>query len=128
MEFGYSPKMTKFNISKLRCADSEIKKALYIWLEGGMPVIEVNGVSYAELIEAESMDPIQALLMLDWIRREPGVAFRFMTEESSPKPGFRLKKSDFNKLDEIITNLGGNPDKDPYLEESVIYDESDLIF
>ena len=124
---GYSPKMAKFNISKLRCADIEIKTGLYVWLEGGTPTIVVNGVSYAELVEAESMDPIQAFLMLDWINREPGVAFKFMTEEYHSSPSFRLKKADISKLDDVITTLGGNPDKDPHVDETALSDESDII-
>ena len=73
------------------------------------------------------MDPIQAFLMLDWINREPGVAFKFMTEEYHSSPSFRLKKADISKLDDVITTLGGNPDKDPHVDETALSDESDII-
>ena len=43
--------------------------------------MEIEGVSFRELTENEGMKPIRAILMLDWLRREPAVAIRYMAAE-----------------------------------------------
>lgn len=74
------------NISKVRKLAPEILKALKDWNYGAVPEISVNGVSYAELTEVEDLKPIQAFLMLDWLKRDPVAAMRFMETERLRSP------------------------------------------
>lgn len=71
---------------RLRKLPDELKLALYSVLKGQTPSIEYNSVTFDELVNNEDMSPSQALLMLDWIRREPKAAFRFMQYERLRSP------------------------------------------
>ena len=65
-EEGFSALQAFRNMGRIRKMDPSILKALQEWLEGGYPVLTVNGVSFEELVEEEDMNPIRAFLMLDW--------------------------------------------------------------
>lgn len=74
------------NIAKIRKLAPEILIAMKSWSRGVIPEISINGVSYAELTDIEGLQPIQAFLMLDWLKREPLAAMRFMEEERLRTP------------------------------------------
>lgn len=69
------------SIAKVRKLAPEILKAIKEWSYGIVPEIAINGVSYSELTEMEDLKPIQAFLMLDWLKRDPVAAMRFMETE-----------------------------------------------
>ncbi len=51
-----------------------------MWAETGKCDLTIAGVSYNELINAEGMKPIRAFKMLDWLKREPVMAHRYLTQ------------------------------------------------
>ena len=115
-----------YNAWKLRNADQEIKEALYMWLEDGMPSLTIYGVTFSELINSDSMNPIQAFLFMDWLKREPINASRFMSEEKDGGSSIKLKESDIVKLADFIKRKGGNPTQNPYLNEDIENDQTDI--
>lgn len=69
------------NIQRIRKLPPELKEAVYDVIGSLCPDVEYEGVSYRELTEEEGMKPIRAILMLDWIRREPVAAMEYMATE-----------------------------------------------
>lgn len=116
-----------YNLWKLRNLDAELKEALYTWLEDGVPTIMIHDVSFVELINSESMNPIQAFLYLDWLKREPVRAVKLMADERYEVGIRNLKQSDKDRLDEIIKSKGGDPKKNPHLEDLDVDNHSDII-
>jgi hypothetical protein len=64
----------------IRRLDPEIKAALATWFETGKCDITVADVSFVELITKEDMRPIRAFKMLDWLKREPAFAHRYLAQ------------------------------------------------
>lgn len=116
-----------YNLWKLRHLDAELKEALYIWVNDGVPSVVIHDVSFVELISSESMNPIQAFLYLDWLKREPVRAIKFMADQRYEGGRKKLKQSDMERLDEIIKSKGGNPKMNPHLEGVDINDHTDII-
>lgn len=73
-------------IQSIRKLPVELKNAVFDILNGSIPFIEYHDVSLQELLEKDNMKPIRAILMLDWIRREPLVAMRYMAREKLNAP------------------------------------------
>ena len=96
-EEGFSALQAFRNMGRIRKMDPSILKALQEWLEGGYPVLTVNGVSFEELVEEEDMNPIRAFLMLDWIHREPASAMRYMAVERYVGKDIQLSESEKKK-------------------------------
>lgn len=66
------------NISRIRKMDDSIKSALNTFLKTGVCDHEESGVSFVELVNDEHMKPIRAFLMLDWLKREPIEAMKYL--------------------------------------------------
>lgn len=69
------------NIQRIRKLPTELKEAVYDVLSSVSPNVSYEGVSFRELTDIEGMKPIRAILMLDWIRREPVAAMQYMATE-----------------------------------------------
>lgn len=67
------------NISRIRKMDDGIKRALNTFLKTGVCDYEEAGVSFVELVNDEHMKPVRAFLMLDWLKREPVEAMKYLT-------------------------------------------------
>lgn len=78
---GLNPTSAYRNIQRIRKLPRELKQAIFDILSSYVPDIEVEGVSFRELTEDDGMKPIRAILMLDWLRREPAIATRYMATE-----------------------------------------------
>ena len=78
---GLRPSEAYRNIMRIRKLPAELKEAVYDVMSSLCPNVEYEGVSYRELTEEEGMNPIRAILMLDWIRREPVAAMQYMATE-----------------------------------------------
>ncbi len=74
------------SIGRIRKLPTELKQAVYDVLNSLSPIIEYEGVSYEELVNEDEMSPIRAILMLDWIRREPIAATKYMAKERLRSP------------------------------------------
>lgn len=66
------------NISRIRKMDNGIKRSLNTFLKTGVCDHEEAGVSFVELVNDEQMKPIRAFLMLDWLKREPIEAMKYL--------------------------------------------------
>ena len=66
------------SINDIRKFDPVIKKAFGSWFETKQCDLEINGVSYQDLVTREEMKPIRAFKMLDWVKREPFLAIRYL--------------------------------------------------
>lgn len=74
------------NIERIRKLPPELKQAVFDVLNSLSPDVEYEGVSYKELVDEDEMAPIRAILMLDWIRREPMAATKYMAKERLLSP------------------------------------------
>ncbi len=66
------------NIWRVRKLPKTYKELISQILDGITPSFEYNGISLKELVENENMSAIQAIMFLDWLRRDPVSAFSFM--------------------------------------------------
>lgn len=64
--------------------------------------LQESDVWLSELIEDEDMQLTQALLMLDWIRRNPGEALHFMAEERLRSPMEPLNEEQKRQMRDAI--------------------------
>lgn len=93
------------NIAKLRKVAPEILMAIREWSYGFIPEIAIKGVSYAELTEKEGLKPVQAFLMLDWLKRDPVAAMRFMEIERFSSPIMPLSEEEKQIVHDAINKL-----------------------
>lgn len=107
------------SIQRVRQLPLEFKEAVLMVLEGKFPHLEYHEVSLEELIEKEHLKPIRAIMMLDWIRREPAVAMRYMESEKLRAPQ-TITKSDRKKVEEALQSI-----RQKKIESNTI-DESDI--
>lgn len=68
------------SINDIRKFDPEIKKALGKWFETQTCNLVVEGISFNDLVIIEQMKPIRAFKMLDWAKREPLLAIRYLAK------------------------------------------------
>ena len=92
------------SILDIRHFAPEIKEALKTWASTGKCNITIADVSYNELVNEIGMKPIRAFKMLDWLRREPVLAHRYLAQ--------RKMRADLSKHGSasIATNID-EPDK-----------------
>ncbi len=122
-EEGFNPVHAYQTIQKIRQLPSELKMVVLDVLEGKMPNIEYYEVTLEELIEKDKMKPIRAILMLDWIRREPAVAMRYMGIERYRVPQ-TITDSDKEMLKRVLDKLN-TKEKEESVEntEDIIIEE-----
>lgn len=68
------------SIMDVRKFAPEIKSAMTEWALTGRCDLTVADVSFNELIRTENMKPIRAFKMLDWLSREPIMAYRYLAQ------------------------------------------------
>lgn len=120
------------DIRRIRRLPSEYKNAVIDIMDGYIPDISSNGVTLEELINKDDMSPIRALLFLDWVRRNPSGAFKYMKDDSihGGMPGLSEEKE--KELDDAIERLGRMIDEKKRLEieerfnPKDLHDESDI--
>lgn len=99
------------NIWRVRQLPTEYKVLIAEILEGKKPQFECNGITLAELIMEDKMKPINAVLFLDWVRREPIEAMRFMHTDRLRTPLSPLSKEALEMVDRVISKIEEkNPD------------------
>ena len=92
-------------IFRLRKLPKNLLNAVSQIVDGKTPKIAVNDISYEELVEKDGMKPIAAVLMLDWLRREPEAALAYMSECTLRSPIKPLTKEQHDELDQAIARL-----------------------
>lgn len=93
------------HILRIRRLPSEYKKAVIDIMNGYIPDITSNGVSLEELINKDDMTPIRALLFLDWMRRDPPNAFKYMKDDTIHSGMPKLSEEKEKELDDAIERL-----------------------
>lgn len=107
------------SIQRVRQLPVEFKEAVHMVLEGKFPHLEYHEVTLEELTEKERMKPIRAIMMLDWIRREPAVAMRYMESEKLRAPQ-TITESDRKKVEEALKGLRQKKQESSSLDETDI--------
>ena len=92
-------------IFRLRKLPKNLLIAVSQIVDGKTPKLVVNDISYEELVEKDGMKPIAAVLMLDWLRREPEAALAYMSECTLRSPIKPLTKEQHDELDQAIARL-----------------------
>ena len=103
-EEGLDPINACRTIQKIRQLPVKLKLAIFDIIESKMPYIEYHDISLDELINNDKMKPIRAILMLDWIRREPAIAMRYMEIERYKAPQ-TITDSDKVMLEKVLKKL-----------------------
>lgn len=121
-ETGVHPSAVYATIQKVRQLPDELKAVVAAVLEGNVPNVEYHGVSLQDIIDKDHVAPLRAVLLLDWIRREPAVAMRYMEMESRHAPQ-TVTDTDREMLDAVLEKLHSK--REPEKES---HDESDIVF
>lgn len=66
------------NIMRIKKIDPSIKQAMETYFATGKCGYTEAGVSFTELVHKEKMKPVRAFLMLDWLKREPITALKYL--------------------------------------------------
>lgn len=74
-ELGYPPSGAPLMADKIERLRPELHEAFGLWWSTGeLPRVEVEGYTVARLVKEHNLNPLAALLTLDWLLREPEVA------------------------------------------------------
>lgn len=72
---NYPEYLLEQTADKVEKLPQELSEALEEWADSGKePEMDLCGYNFARLIKEYDMQPIGAILTLDWLRREPGKA------------------------------------------------------
>lgn len=107
------------SIQRIRKLPKEYKEAVLDVLEGTEPDLEEHGVTIRDIREKDNMAPVRAILMLDWIRREPAVAARYMELESR-HASQQVSENDQRQLEAALQRLKAGKPVQPNEDESDI--------
>lgn len=121
-ETGMHPSAIYDTIVKVRQLPDELKAVVAAVLDGSIPNAEYHGVCLQDIIDKDHLAPLRAVLMLDWIRREPAVAMRYMETERYHAPQ-TVTEADREMLDAVLSKLRASQK-----EEGRERDESDIVF
>lgn len=110
-------------IFKIRRLQKKYLEAIEKILAGKTPELIEDGITYEELVDKDNFKPIRAILMLDWIRREPEAAKNYMAENYLKAPIMPLDKEEKEDVAEAIKNLRAmvkehKPINKPKIDES----------
>lgn len=71
-EYGYPPDGARLIAKRLTVSAPSVQEAFRTWsISGAIPDLAVDGYTVPLLMEQHGMNPIAALLTLDWLLREP---------------------------------------------------------
>ena len=115
-----NPFQACYSIGRIRSLPREYKESVFQILSGLTPNIKCNEISLSELIEKDHLSPIRAILMLDWIRREPLVAVRYMSTERY-RASQIVTEDDKEKLKKAMVRFNTKKSED------IASDETDII-
>lgn len=77
------------SIMDIRNLNIDIRAAIGKWVKTGQCDLSVADVSFNELVSEVKMKPIRAFKMLDWLKREPVLAHRYLAQ--------RVMRADLSK-------------------------------
>lgn len=117
------------NILRIRKLPKELQEAVQIIINhpDAYPNITIEGVTFEELVDKDGMKKIRAILMLDWIRREPEAAISYMAENSMRAPIQPLNQEELAELDVAIERLKKQVKVQPKEEPEIDKSEEDIV-
>lgn len=121
-ETGMHPSAVYDTIVKVRQLPDELKAVVAAVLDGNTPQVEYLGVALQDIIDKDKITPLRAVLILDWIRREPAIAMRYMEIERYHAPQ-KVTDVDKQMLSTVLEKLHA---KDRECGKNI--DESDIAF
>ena len=121
-ETGMHPSAIYDTIVKVRQLPDELKAVVAAVLDGCTPQVEYHGVTLQDIIDKDKITPLRAVLMLDWIRREPAIAMRYMETERYRAPQ-KVTDVDRQMLGSVLEKLHAKG-----RERGKDIDESDIVF
>lgn len=119
-------------ILRIRKLPLGLKNAIIDVMDGLIPNISIHSVTLEELINEDDMTPVRAILFLDWLRREPKEAMKFMSSEILYGPITPLTKESKDELKSNIERLKALVDEEQRkeIEEKInpsgLNDQSDI--
>lgn len=117
------------NILRIRKLPKDLLEAVLVIITHpeAYPNITVEGVTFEELVDKDGMKKIRAILMLDWIRREPESALSYMAENTMRAPIQPLDQKELAELDEAIERLKKQVNVQPKEEPEIDKSEEDIV-
>ena len=97
------------SILHVRNLDPEVKSAMGVWAKTGNCNLTIADVSFKELVTNAGMKPVRAFKMLDWLKREPVLAHRYLAQRTMradlSKHGSATIKTDIEETDKSDIEL-----------------------
>ena len=76
---GYTEKEAKHLFSTVKTMDKETRKWIIDWFEGrGFPNKQVEGITVEYLIKNYGLKPVNAFIVIDWLKTDPQAAKYFI--------------------------------------------------
>ncbi|MCQ2306677.1 MAG: hypothetical protein MJ000_03805 [Bacteroidales bacterium] len=115
-------------IFKVRNLPNEFLAEVEKIIEGKECSLEIDGISYGELVEKDGMKPIRAILFLDWLRTEPEAALAYMEEKAYMRAPIQpLSEDEKEELAEAIERLKKQVKVQPQPELEVDMSKNDIV-
>lgn len=104
---GLKPFEAVRNINRIRnIKNPAILAAMKSYFENRItPEININGVTFQQLVNNEDMKPVRAFLMLDWLDSEPLEAMNYLMSDRLKSPMPELTNNQRNELDAILNKI-----------------------
>lgn len=107
-------------IRQIRHFNPELKIAFYeYFIEHKEPTLNIEGVTFNELVEDEKMEALRAFLMLDWLSKNPIEAMEYMASERFRSP------MEFSAMD--LDRIKAKLEQQGYKDPSELEDETSDI-
>lgn len=80
--FGYKAQSAEKSANKVLICAPVVQKAFEQWWRDGSldPALEAHGYTLKRLIDEYAFNPVNAMLTIDWILREPDMALAALEE------------------------------------------------
>lgn len=76
---GYTEKEAKHLFTAIKATDKETQQWFFDWFNGkGLPEKNVENVTVGYLVENYGMKPVNAFIVIDWLKHDPQAAKYFM--------------------------------------------------
>jgi hypothetical protein len=78
-QYGYSEAQARNTVTKLARSSEEIREAFWRWWQTGeLDSPAIQGYTVKQIVDDHGINPVGAYLALDWLRRDPQQARKFL--------------------------------------------------
>ncbi|HPF88281.1 MAG TPA: hypothetical protein PK537_09555 [Candidatus Limiplasma sp.] len=116
--FGYSDNEIKHLFGAVKALDSETRGWMIRWFwDGEFPTKEIEGVTFRYLVNDFGYKPLNAFIVLDWLKSNPDAAKYFvLLKPADTPPGEKVG----NEMVEILKQNGRTPT--PLYQDDILED------